>query len=181
MKEDDSVEFIELCKTCFDYDPDTGVFVNKVTRSNNAKVGEIATCTIKKSGYAVFNINFRQYQAHRVAWLYVHGVWPKGVIDHIDGDPRNNRIANLRDVTHAVNIQNQRRARSDNKLNVLGVIKDKRSGKYIAQIMANRKCYRIGRFDTPELAHAAYIAAKVKHHPDAAISIAASTTKEPTA
>ncbi|MFX4377260.1 HNH endonuclease, partial [Acinetobacter baumannii] len=41
-----------------------------------------------------------------MAWLYVHGVHPTGQIDHIDGDPLNNRISNLRDVSHAVNQQN---------------------------------------------------------------------------
>ena len=44
-----------------------------------------------------------KYLAHRLAWLYVTGSWPSQDIDHIDGDPTNNRFANLREVTHQEN------------------------------------------------------------------------------
>ena len=62
----------------------------------------------KNRQYEVVGLLGRQYRTHRLAWFYVHGVWPTGVVDHKDRDPYNNRIENLRDVPRAVNNQNQK-------------------------------------------------------------------------
>jgi hypothetical protein len=45
---------------------------------------------------------------HRVVFALTQGRWPHLVIDHIDGNPRNNDPANLRDVSQAVNLLNRR-------------------------------------------------------------------------
>jgi hypothetical protein len=87
-----------------------------------------------------------------------YGVWPTGEIDHLDGDPSNNRIENLRDSTHLVNMQNRRRANIGSKTGVLGV---KPHGKrFRATIETDRRGRHLGVFDTVEAAHAAYVAAK---------------------
>lgn len=102
--------------------------------------------------------------AHRLAWLYVHGRWPDGLIDHKNGDRADNRFDNLRDVAHRVNMQNLRKAFVSSKTGLLGAspLKDGRFGAFIKR---DGKSKNLGTFDTPELAHAAYVAAKrVIHH-----------------
>lgn len=84
-------------------------------------------------------------------------------VDHIDGNGLNNTRENLRVCTRAENQQN-RGANRNNKSGFKGVIACKRSGKWIAKIMANRKSTHIGRFDTPEEAHAAYVRAAESLH-----------------
>jgi hypothetical protein len=75
-------------------------------------------------------------------------------IDHIDGNPSNNKLDNLRDVSHSVNLQNRKSATRKNKTGFLGVVK--RKNKYAAHITKNGKQVYLGLFDTPELAHKAY-------------------------
>lgn len=105
--------------------------------------------------------------AHRVVWAIVHGAWPAGQIDHIDGDPGNNRIANLRDVSAQVNQQNQRRPKN-NRSGHMGVCWDSHHGKWRAAIGANGKLRTIGRFDSIEAAAEAYKAAALEagYHPN---------------
>lgn len=81
------------------YDPGTGIFH---WRPGTRREGFVAG-TIVSEGYISIGIDRRCYKAHRLAWLYFHGIWPSAVVDHIDGDTSNNRIENLRDVTHAQN------------------------------------------------------------------------------
>ncbi len=57
--------------------------------------------------YLNVRINRKNYRLHRVAWALHYGTWPLGVIDHIDGNPKNNAIANLRDVSVRENNTNQ--------------------------------------------------------------------------
>ena len=102
------------------------------------------------------------YRAHRLAWLYIYGVWPSGDIDHIDGNPQNNSINNLRDVSRSVNMQNQRKARLDNKTGFLGV--SKRGNRFSAAITTSSGSQWLGTFSNPEIAHSAYVNAKRKLH-----------------
>jgi hypothetical protein len=103
----------------------------------------------------------RSLLEHRVVWFLVHGEWPKGEIDHINGVKDDNRIENLRDVDHRTNLQNQRRARKDNACGALGVYQIKRSGKWHAQILRGPgESRHIGTFGTKEQAAAAYVDAK---------------------
>ena len=104
------------------------------------------------------------YMLHRLAWLYVAGKWPDGVIDHIDGDKGNNRFANLRDVTVSVNGQNQKRAMPHNGCGFLGVTFAKKVQRYRANINIDGRGRSLGYFDTPEEAHAVYLQEKRRHH-----------------
>lgn len=148
------------------YSPESGAFTRLVSTSNSAKVGEAAGSKTK-NGYTEMSVLGRRYYAHRLAWLHMHGSWPKGQIDHIDGNRSNNGIANLRDVTCAVNVQNKKIAQSNSTHGFLGA---KRSGKrWSARIHVNGQQHHIGCYDTPEEAHAAYISEKRRLHPGCTI------------
>lgn len=71
---------------------------------------EAFTCT-DENGYRCGGILGKKYRAHRIIWLLHYRKWPSAVIDHINGDPSDNRICNLRDVTQAENIRNTKDSR----------------------------------------------------------------------
>lgn len=153
---------LERLKELFTYDPNTGHFVRNVGRcGRRAHAGAVAGAPNKK-GHIYINIGKKKYAAHRLAWFYVCGKWPDGVIDHINGDKVDNRIANLRDVDFCVNQQNRRGANRTNSLGVLGVYKAK--NRYAAVISIDGVNKRIGSFLTPNDAHQAYLEAKRSNH-----------------
>lgn len=115
-----------------------------------------------KSGYCLASVDYTTYKLHRLIWLWHYGKFPENHLDHIDGNPSNNKIENLREATDAQNIQNQRRPRANNKLGFQGVYKVK--NRYRAVVTTNGKGKHIGYFSTPEEAHKAYVLAKRKVH-----------------
>src|SRR3970040_1585536 len=144
-----------------DYDAATGGFRWRVSRGP-AKGGDGAGC-IGKDGSRRICVAWHDYLASRLAWLYVHDCWPENEIDHKNTIPRDDRLQNLRDVTSAGNKQNKRRARTDNKLGMLGVsLNGKNFGASIG-IDGGRKW--LGTFETPEGAQAAVAAAKRNYNP----------------
>lgn len=90
------------------YDPMTGIFTWAIPTGDRVKAGQKAGRV--NHGYISIKVNKREYGAHRLAWLYVHGAWPNGDIDHINRDKSDNRIANLRQATRAQNLQNRQYA-----------------------------------------------------------------------
>lgn len=151
----------ETLRELLSYDPITGEFRWRVTKSAQAKIGTIAGC--ESHGYRQIGIFRKPYKSARLAWLYVYGEWPKHDIDHINGIRDDNRISNLRDVTRLVNCQNRRIAKSGSWAGLLGVSKNKK--RWSAKIRAGGRQICIGTFDTPEQAHEAYILAKRELHP----------------
>lgn len=152
---------VEKLREVFSYDAETGILTWR-DRVGNVAAGSVAG-RITNKGYIQIGVCGKRYMAHRLAWAYVHGYWPNGDIDHIDGDRLNNRIANLRDVSRAVNSQNERRARSSNKsCGLLGVSAS--LSKWRALIRVDGKKLYIGTFDTPKAAHEAYLSAKRELH-----------------
>ena len=106
-----------------------------------------------------------RYALHRVIWYYVTGVWPNEEIDHIDGNCLNNLFANLREVNHLKNMQNQSRAHVSNKsTKVLGVTYIKSRHKYQAQINIASTYKWLGYYDTLDAAKVAYDNAKQLYH-----------------
>lgn len=143
----------------FHYDPDTGLFTRLRRTAQRVRAGEVAGSPDSR-GCLRMAIDGKLYLLHRLAWLYVTGVWPTNEIDHMDGNPSNNAFANLRDVPHLLNAQNTRRPR--NAANLLGV---SRSGsKYRADIRAEGKRLYLGTFATAEEAHVAFLNAKRTLH-----------------
>lgn len=153
----------EFVRELFHYDPETGVFTRRVTRQGmHGKAGNIAG-TRKPNGYVSISILGANYRAHRLAWLYVHGTWPAGQIDHINRVRSDNRIANLRSVACAENIQNRDR-QGNNASGFKGVFRAKGNRRWTAQITANGVQMHLGTYETAEAAHAAYCAAAARLH-----------------
>jgi hypothetical protein len=142
-----------------DYDPDTGNFRWIKMLANRGPVGAIAGNV--ELGYVRIRIDGHRYFAHRLAWLYVTGEWPKREIDHIDGMPDNNRFANLREATRGENRRNSRKGK-ESKSQFKGVVyapySRSKTRKWRAVITAAKRTHHLGYFETPEEAHAVYAA-----------------------
>lgn len=150
---------LERAKELFSYDQETGALVYRTID----RFGQVAGWLGDK-GYREVSIDGRSYKAHRVIWLLSNGEWPTGQVDHINGARDDNRIINLRDVTHHENQQNQRRPHKNNKGKFIGVSWDKVAQKWRAQIRVNGKKISLGRYESPDLASAVYLKAKRELH-----------------
>lgn len=89
------------------YNPETGIFTNRIRRGNRAKKDEKTGCLDNSTGYIVIVINKNRYRAHRLAWFYVHKIWPGEEIDHKNLVRHDNRLVNLRLSTHSSNMLNK--------------------------------------------------------------------------
>ena len=146
-----------------DYDPETGVFTWRVASNNYVKVGAVAGCRDQQHGYWRIRIDRRVYKRHRLAWFYVHGMWPVADLDHIDTIRDHDWIANLREATKTQNGENQTRPHANNRSGFLGVRRAR--DRWRATITVNCRRIHLGVFDTPEEAYAAYVTAKRELHP----------------
>lgn len=156
MKQRRDALTLERLKQLLSYNLETGVFTwIGVTYRNKRRIGTVAGC-LDPIGYVRIGVDGQKYWAHRLAWLYVHGVYPKHVIDHINRNKSDNRISNLRDVSHQTNLRNMK-DRNDRVL-PRGVVK-KRS-KFVAGVSVNGKRVHIGTFETVEEARRAYLKAR---------------------
>lgn len=145
-----------------DYDPTTGVFRWRVrVNRSSANAGDIAGC-VDADGYRIITIKGRSYKAHRLAWLYVHGEWPSGHLDHKDNYPGNDWIDNLRPATRSQNGANKGPP-SNNTSGYKGVSWNTRSQKWVAKIFVRGRLHYLGLFTTAEEGHVAYSRAAAKH------------------
>lgn len=127
------------------YCPDTGEFEWKISKGR-AKAGQLAGAT-DASGYRIIRADGALYKAHRLAWLYMHGKWPAGVLDHINRVPGDNRISNLREVTQSENMHNASRR---SKSGVPGVRWREERNRWVAQIRVGYTNYVIGSFTSKD-------------------------------
>ena len=104
-----------ILKEKINYDPITGIFKWIIKPSKRIKIGSVAGNSTSR--YHKIEIDNVQYLSHRLAWLYVYGYFPINNIDHINHNPFDNRIENLREVT----LQENQKNRSKNKNNTSGV------------------------------------------------------------
>jgi hypothetical protein len=162
MSKFDSTLTAERCRELFNYDPETGIFTNRIYRNFRSHAGKVIGSPDGK-GYLHMRVDYRMYQNHRVAWLWVHGEWPKNHIDHINGIRDDNQIVNLRDVVQMVNQQNRKLPRVGSKSQIMGVRFLK--GSWQSRIYTRGKEWVLGYFDTPEEAHQCYLGAKRLLHP----------------
>jgi len=172
----------EIARELLTYSPDTGKLfwkerpVKYFKNPNYAKswntrwAGKEALTAInrKKSGQISRldgKLLNKDYYTHRIAWLIYYGEWPKNQIDHINQDPTDNRIENLRDVTQAEN-QKNRTLYNNNTTGYLGV--SKHHGKYRARIRINNIDKHLGYYDTAEEAAAVRAVASINYnfHPN---------------
>lgn len=154
----------ERLRELLDYDQGTGVFRWLIARGRGVKAGDVAG-EVRRDGYVRISIEGRRYQAHRLAWLWVHGRWPDDQLDHVNTKRSDNRLENLREASLPENMQNVRQARVNSKSGLIGASPCLQTGRWEARIYLNRKHHFLGRFDTAEEAHAAYLAAKARMHP----------------
>jgi hypothetical protein len=132
------------------YLPKSGVFFRRDAYQGRCRV--VGICA--DGDYATLTLDGASYMAHRLAWLYVHGVWPDGVVDHINGNRSDNRLSNLRVVTAWQNALNNRVRRRDGGLTGAYWIHDSR---WEAISWVNGKKKLLGFYPTEELAHRAYV------------------------
>ena len=149
----------DLVRELLDYDAETGVFVwrprpremfpdERASKIWNTRYAGASAGTNSALGYRVIAIAQVEYLAHRLAWLYVHGEPMPSVLDHMDGDPSNNRIANLRAALQRQNIANAK-LRDDNTTGAKGVHRQ-RNGRFFARVTVGGVLHHLGTFDTVE-------------------------------
>ena len=151
---------LERLKEVLRYEPERGVFFWNRPPKNHPRLQEYVAGGIS-SGYVMIKIDGRKYKAHRLAWLYTHGEWPNGDLDHINGCPLDNRMKNLRVATNPQNQANRLRER--NKATPKGV-RRLPSGNFQARISVNKKQILLGIFNSPSEAQSAYIEAAEKFY-----------------
>jgi len=167
----------ERLRELLHYDPLTGEF-SRLKMVRGARRLE-RTGNVRPDGYIRIGVDYCSYLAHRLAWLYMTGEWPKHFIDHIDGNPSNNKFSNLRDVPQMSNVHNIHRPHRRNRSGVLGVSLHPRDNLWRARIMVDGKSKTLGYFKTIEQAQRAYATAKqAMHHLPRASSIEATDELE---
>lgn len=144
----------ERLKEILRYNPETGEFFWVSTNSKKRLVGKPAGHLCKTWGYHVIGVDYRIYRAHRLAWLYVYGVWPDEEIDHINRDRSDNRIENLRLADRNLNCHNR---------TTKGASFDSRRGKWYARITDKGVTKWLGEFGTEEEAQNAYFREKEQY------------------
>lgn len=144
------------------YDPATGCFVWNSARRNSVAAGDVAG-SATWNGYVGIKINGKRYLAHRLAWLYVHGVWTENQLDHINRIRNDNRLENIREVTNQQNHFNVT-TQSNNTSGHTGVSWSAQHKKWQAYIMVNQKQNHLGHFASLEEAAEAYQKAKAVLH-----------------
>jgi hypothetical protein len=129
------------------------------TNSKTRKIGQ-TFCTVTEKGYLKGSVNGKSYKAHRLVFLYHHGYMPLQ-IDHIDGNPANNLIENLREATSAQNNQNRKAIGASN---IKGVYWHKQINRWVASICVNRKNIHLGSFENIDDAASVATQARQKLH-----------------
>lgn len=140
----------ELLHEYFEYRD--GELFWKINASPTAQSGSKAGCFDSSSGYYKTSINGKDHGIHRLIFVMHYGFFPKN-IDHIDRDPLNNKIENLREATTAQNAWNT----TDHPRNTSGyknVLFRKTRGKWTCRFKVNGKHIMRGAFNTPEEASA---------------------------
>lgn len=130
----------EEAEKILDYNPETGVFIYKISTNNRNKKGGIAGS--KNSGYLTIMYKGKNYSLHRIVFLLEDGKFPDEQIDHINGNRGDNRRSNLRKVTHQQNCWNKKS---------IGACRHKK-GKYVSYVDHDGKRIHLGYFKTREQA-----------------------------
>lgn len=160
-KTDSSLPSIARLREVISYSPTTGEFFWLKTLSPRAAAGKKAGSFY--NGYCHIAIDGYRTGAQRIAIALSSGEWPIGEVDHIDANPLNNQLSNLRAVSGQLNRQNVRRPRAHSGTGVLGV-RQIPSGRYRAQLNTNGKSIYSRVVDSIDEASALYLEMKRQHH-----------------
>lgn len=160
----------------FEYNPQTGTLTWKYRPSEFFKTFRAYRAWnaihpgkeaghIHSSGYRTIQVDGKYGLAHRAIWAICTGSYPVYQIDHINGIRSDNRLANLRDVPQAVNLQNLRQCKRTQDL-PMGVFFNprKKTKCFSASLRILGKTKHLGYFDSIEEAHLAYLTSKRIHH-----------------
>jgi hypothetical protein len=155
---------VEYLRQRLRYEPETGKLYWRECTSmpkmwNTTYAGTKALAFVGNNGRYMGRIQYRAYQAHRVVWAIVHGEDPNGEIDHIDHNPLNNRIENLRVVSHQENHRNTPH-RKNNTSGSMGVSWFAATSRWSAYIMVDGRKIHLGYFLDKQEAIAARKAAE---------------------
>ena len=123
-------------KNTLQYNPLTGIFTNK---KKGLKAG-----TATDQGYVRIGIDNNYYKAHRLAFLYMLGLFPSDQVDHINGNRSDNRWLNLRSASNAIN-QKNRKTQKNNTSKVTGISWSKERVAWEASIRVNKRRVSLGR------------------------------------
>ena len=161
----------ERVREVLDYDPTTGVFMWKTRLGSERSIASWNTRhagrragRVDNHGYVQIGVAGKLYRAHRLAWLYVYGEWPK-LIDHVDRNRQNNQISNLREATLSQNHANSQPSKK-NTSGVKGVTWFAERKKWRAYITIDRRKINLGLHETIEQAEAAVRAISSRHYGD---------------
>jgi hypothetical protein len=148
------------------YDPETGIFTWKKQSSSSKRVGDVAgRRNMTRNGKrTVIAIQGRRFYAARAAYIYVHGDIPdSALVDHINGNIEDDRIANLRLANPVQNVWN--RIQRKGAQHKMGVSKTKNGAfRALIQPPGQRKKILLGTWKTEDEAHAAYMGAAAVLH-----------------
>lgn len=147
-------------KSKLHYSPYLGTFIWVEARKVGSKIGDVAGSK-DTHGHIQIKIGGKLYLAHRLAWLYMTGSFPKDEIDHVNGIRDDNRLVNLREATKNENQYNSR-IRKDNTSGKKGV--SVKGNKYMASARINKEKIYLGLYDTLEDASRAYQKFAKEHH-----------------
>jgi len=150
---------VETIREILSYDPETGHLSWLISPRYGIEVGARAGSQ-RADGYRAVRIYRKFYKEHRLAWVLMTGAWPIEEIDHKNGVKNDNRWANLREASHAENLQNV--VQPIGASGFVGAVR--RGNKWRAQISILGRNTYLGTFKTPEEASATYMAAKAMHH-----------------
>jgi hypothetical protein len=150
----------ERLKEMLSYNSITGEFIRIKPLKGNTLYAIVGSTN--NDGYISISIDNKRYQAHNLVWLYVYGKFPSQQIDHINGVKDDNRLENLREVSHAEN-QRNKKLDSRNKFGYPGIRKGKKIGTYKACIGINKTELHLGTFKTLEEAIAVRVQAEIKY------------------
>ena len=134
----------EELKKVLHYMPSTGLFHFKRSVGSTKK-WSIAGSLNKIERYVDLQVNGIRYKAHRLAFLYVTGKFPKDQVDHIDHNRSNNKWKNLRECTHQENQKNASLSKN-NKSGSTGIYWIEVRNKWRATIMVDCKTKHLGYF-----------------------------------
>ena len=133
----------ERLKESLQYNLKTGIFTRKVSICS-AKKGDLAGSVMH--GYLQTRVAGTAYLNHRLAWLYIYGYFPENNIDHINRNKKDNRIENLREVSHTCNLRNTGNPKN-NTSGVKGVCRYKTTNKWKAFIKTDGEEKYLGVYE----------------------------------
>lgn len=146
------LEYTELHELLY-YNSETGDFIRLLDKRGKYKKGDVAG-HLQKDGYICIRLESKRYKAHRLAWLYMTGMWTTKDIDHVNGNKSDNRWCNLRECDDSQN-QANRPIPCYNTTGYKGIYLSKYN-RWCASIKVKGKQIHIGSYSTKEEAALAY-------------------------